>query len=136
MSVLKGSGAIVRIGDGGSPVENFTQLDALERIELSIEQDTVDASDVSSGRYRLMNNEVSRARVTIVVQGFLSDSNVHESLQNTALLGSKRNMECVMQSGQTYSGSFTVERYNRVSDRVDAQHVNIIFASAGTITLS
>lgn len=107
MAAEKGSGFLVKIGDGGAP-EAFTTIGGMRSTSLTVNSEPVDITNKQSGGWRELLAGAGVRRLSVAGTGVFTDSAAETDLQAKALAASLDNYEIVFESGDKFAGAFQV----------------------------
>ena len=107
MAAEKGSGFLVKIGDGGAP-EAFTTIGGMRSTSLTVNSAPVDITNKQSGGWRELLAGAGVRRLSVAGTGVFTDSAAETDLQAKALAASLDNYEIVFESGDKFAGAFQV----------------------------
>ncbi|MCG8506701.1 MAG: phage major tail protein, TP901-1 family [Sphingomonadales bacterium] len=107
MAAEKGSGFLVKIGDGGAP-EGFTTIGGMRSTSLTVNSEPVDITNKQSGGWRELLAGAGVRRLSVAGTGVFTDSAAETDLQAKALAASLDNYEIVFDSGDKFTGAFQV----------------------------
>ena len=107
MAAEKGSGFLVKIGDGGAP-ESFTTIGGMRSTSLTVNSEPVDITNKQSGGWRELLAGAGVRRLSVAGTGVFTDSAAETDLQAKALAASLDNYEIVFESGDKFAGAFQV----------------------------
>ncbi len=136
MSAIAGHKAEVKLGDGGSPVEQFTVIAGLQLAEVEIRHRGIELTEVTQGAMAGLRAGQGRAQLRLVLEGLADDGAVHAALQSHALAGDTPNLQVTTDNGEEYQGAFRLERYQRRAERGAVQRVQMVWLSAGAVSYS
>jgi predicted secreted protein len=131
MTANPGSDVVIQIGDGATP-ETFTTLGGLQLAALTVNQQALDAGNVSTGAWRIVPDGAGERSVTISGTGIFTGSAGEGTLRANAFSGANRNYTFVF-GGGSLSGPFLITRYERAGNLADAEAYAVTFASAGPL---
>lgn len=133
MSAYKGRDVVLKIGNGGLPVENFHVIGGLRVTRLLAERDASDASSIASGPWRALHEVGGLRRVSIQGEGIVRDSTGEALLRAQAIGGNAVNCQLHFGNGEQLSGAFIVTRYESIGDVREAEQFSVTLESAGTV---
>lgn len=131
--VASGNNFIIKIGDGATPTENFTTIGGLRNASLNLANKTLDATSLSSGRWREIVSGAGIAAVAVSGDGFFTDSAAEEALRAKAFNGALNNYQILLGSGDKITGKFMVASYARSGKLNAEEEVGIKLESGGEV---
>lgn len=110
MSLYPSSLALLKIYTEG----NYQTIAGLRRHELRIQQQSVNASDMLSGKWQRMAAGAGLQQATLVAEGVFADSDAEHALLTRVLDGSLAQIQLQLPNGGIFSGEFLIVDYKRV----------------------
>lgn len=135
MTAQKGSLVLIKVGDSATPVESFNTIRGLKVSRMLIENQTIDASDVSSGAWRKINSGAGRSLV-ISGTGIFSDVASEEVVRGYAFSGVAKNYRFYFGNGSYVAGAFVISRYERSGEYDEEETYGLTLESAGGISFT
>ena len=134
MTASAGKDMIIRIGDGATPTESFTELDGVQVTHMKLTQEAVDADAVRSSGW--IERLAAGARSLMLrAEGVYTDSAAEQMLQTAAMAGQVKNMQLAFGNGDVVSGAFIIARFEREGEVGDVENYALELTSAAAITL-
>jgi len=133
MAVKKGSLVLLKVGDGGTPTEDFTTLGGLMVTRLVLENRSVSADTLESGAWRTLLPEAGLRRAAVEGRGLFTNTATEETVRAGAFAGAVRNWRLYFPSGDYLAGPFLVAAYQREGDVEEAEACRLVLESAGAI---
>ena len=132
MAVEKGSGFLIKIGDGGAP-EVFTTVAGLRATALTVNNETVDTTNKDSAGWRELLGGGGVRRVSIAGSGVFTDSAAEAALQTRALMGTIDSYEVVFESADKFTGAFQVASLDYSGDYNGERTYSVSLESSGPV---
>lgn len=124
----------LKIGDGGSPSEQFTILSGLVVTSFRLNQTIIDAADVTSAGWQSHHVATGLKSIELQAEGVFEDSASEEALRAQAFSGGRVNFQLHFANGDYVQGPFMVRRYERSGAVEDVERYAISLISAGTVS--
>ena len=135
MAAEKGSGFLVKIGDGGAP-ESFTTIGGMRSTSLTVNSEPVDITNKQSGGWRELLAGAGVRRLSVAGTGVFTDSAAENDLQAKALAASLDNYEIVFDSGDKFAGSFQVATLDYSGEFNGERTYSLSLESSGPVTFT
>ncbi len=132
MVAEKGSGFLVKIGDGGSP-EIFATVAGLRSTTLTVNNDTVDITNKESGGWRELLGGAGIRRITVAGSGVFTNAASETAVRDKALTGSIDNYEIVFENADKFSGAFQVVNLDYAGDFNGERTYSLSLESSGSV---
>lgn len=133
MTVQKGSSLLLKVGNGGTP-ESFATLGGMRITRMVVNNRVVDAGHLGSGAWKNALAGAGQRSVSIGAEGAFSDLASEELLRGYAFAASANNYQVTFGNGDTLSGSFIVEQYERSGDVQEEERYRVTLQSAGAMS--
>lgn len=134
MSIFEGSLVTLKIGNGSTPTETFTQVGGLENVKMRVRSRMVESSNLSTGRWRELISGAGVVSLSISASGKFGDATSEETLRNAAFANTLKNYEFVFGNGDKVSGAFQISDYERFGDMESEEGFSVALESGGDIT--
>jgi TP901-1 family phage major tail protein len=133
MAKFKGKNFLLKMGDGGSPSEVFTTVGNLRTTGLAFNNEIIDVTDKDGMPWRaLIAGGVQSMDLSFA--GVFSDNAQLELLLEAALAGTLHNFQLTSDNGDTFTGSFLIQSFERTGEYNGAEMYSGKLVSNGTIT--
>lgn len=129
----RGRAFLIKIGDGGSPVELFTSIGGQRTLTFTINGEPVDVSDKNSDWRELMTGAALKS-ISIATEGVFKDTASEDLLREYALNQQLNNYQIVSQDGDVWEGAFLITQYEKTGEVGGAVEYSATFESSGEIT--
>ena len=134
MTAQKGEDVILKIGDGGNPIEVFADVGGLRDVSFTLSNKIVEASDLASGSWRKLLSGAGVDFLSISGNGYFTDVASEEILRGYAFAATTNNYELHFGNGDKLTGAFLVASYLRSGDMGAQEDFAIGLESAGEVT--
>lgn len=135
MTAQAGALVLIKIGDG-EVSESFTTLGGLRTSSIIVNNQLLETSNVSTGAWRQLQDVSGIRTVTITGTGLFTDSVSEEIMRGVAFNGNIHNYQFIFANGDSITGAFLVEEYERSGNIDDAETYRISLQSAGNISFA
>ena len=136
MTAQKGEDIILKVGDGATPTEVFTQIGGMRNTKILLENNTIDNSDLSSGRWRDLQSASGLASLVISGDGYFTDSSAEEILRGYAFASTVNNYQLYFGNGDSISGAFLISKYQRDGGFSSQEEFFIELLSSGAVAFA
>ncbi len=133
MSAQKGSAFLLKIGDGGDPVD-YQTVAGLRTTQLSITGDTVVITSKDSGGWRELLSGAGVRQVSVSAAGIFLGSAAETAIRGHALAGTIDDYELSFEDGERMRGRFLVQRLDYAGDFNGERNYTISLESSGPVT--
>ncbi|MEQ1726345.1 MAG: phage tail protein [Sphingopyxis sp.] len=133
MAIEKGSGFLLKIGNGATPVV-YTTVAGLRTTQLSINGDAVNVTNKDSGGWRELLSGAGVRSVSVAGAGIFTGSAAETRVQNNALSGAIDDYELAFESGAKMRGRFLVARLDHSGDYNGERNYTLSLESSGAVT--
>ena len=131
--VADGSNFILKAGDGASPTETFTTIGGIRNASIALANRTIDATNISSGKWRSLVSGAGIGSVAVSGTGFFSNSVYEEVVRLHAFTGSINNYQVALGNNNTITGGFMVAAYKRDGGVTGEEEFAILLESSGEV---
>lgn len=132
MNVQKGSAFLLKIGNGGNPVD-YETVAGLRTTQLSITGDTVVVTSKDSGGWRDLLSGAGVRQVSVSAAGIFLGSAAETAIRNHALAGTIDDYELSFEDGEKLRGRFLVQRLDYAGDFNGERNYTLSLESSGPI---
>jgi TP901-1 family phage major tail protein len=136
MTLQNGSLVLIKISDGGTPVEAFSTIGGLRTSRLSLNNQSIQGNTLESGAWRRLIPNSGIKSLTISGAGLFSDAVSEDTLRGYAFAGSVNNYRFIFANGDYVQGPFLITAYDRGGAHNAEETYSITLASAGTLTFT
>ncbi|MEM7619767.1 MAG: phage major tail protein, TP901-1 family [Pseudomonadota bacterium] len=139
MAAQLGRNLVLRIGDGGSPTENFTTIAGMQTKSFTINAgEPADISDSeSANQWQEMLEGAGYKSIEFSGDGVFKDATSDETLRSKVIPQQlKTNYQIVVPDFGTYEGPFIITSLEYSGEHQDVITFSASFVSAGEITWS
>lgn len=136
MTAYAGESMQLLIGDGASPTEHFATITGLTVSELSLRQETINATVVSGSSWQALQTPGGQRSLRIVAQGRFTNSAAEAQLRAAAFDGLAHHLRLQFGNGDVASGAFVVSAYARKGEMGQAETMSVTLQSAGDVAFS
>lgn len=133
-TAYKGRDFVLQMGDGATGTENFATVGALRTSSLSINNNPVDISNVSSNGWQEMLADAGTQSVEISADGVVSNAAQFATFEAAAHGRTTHNYKLVSGNGVERTGSFVISSYSESGAHGDAVTFNVTLQSNGDVT--
>ena len=134
MAAQAGKLVALKIGDGGSPSEQFVSLAGLTVTSLRLDQAIIDAADVTSTGWQTHQIASGLKALELQAEGVFEDSASEALLRAQAFSGNHTNYQLHFGNGDYLEGAFMVKRYERSGEVADVERYTVSLVNAGAIS--
>jgi TP901-1 family phage major tail protein len=135
MAAEKGSAFLLKISDGGSPI-NFVTLAGLKTTNFAINAETVNITHKGSGGWRELLGGAGIRSVSVSGSGVFTNSAAELRLRTKALAGDLDDYQLSFESGETIRAKFQVSRLDYAGDYNGERTYSISLESSGGLTIA
>lgn len=132
MPAQKGSGLLLKLGDGGSP-EAFTTVGGLRATSITINQQAVDITHKDSAGWRDLLGGAGIRSIAVTGSGVFMDSAAEAGLQANILSGSVANYRIVFEDATGFAGGFLVTQLDYAGDYNGERTYTLSLESSGPV---
>lgn len=136
MTAQKGSLLLLKVGDGATPTENFTTVGGLRTTSFTHNNQTVDATNKSSGAWRTLLEDAGVRSITISGTGVFTNAVAEETVRGIAMNNQIKNFQLTFGNGDSMTGPFQITSYQRAGNYNNEETYSLSLASAGTISFT
>lgn len=136
MTAFKGSLVLIKVGDGVTPVENFTTVGGLRVTRLALNARPIEAGHRESGAWRALLAGAGTRHLTLSGAGAFTNAASEETLRGHAFSGSIVNYRFYFANGGNVTGPFQITAYERSGDYDEEELYALTLESAGVVTYS
>lgn len=130
-----GTKVILKVGDGGTPTEVFTDLGGQQDTEMTGDSTTADITDKTNLGWGSTLNVLRNLNVTASGKVVWPDTAGLAALRVAWETGANINCELILNAaGDKYTAPFTVTSFNISGSHTDATMYNITLGNAGAPT--
>ena len=133
MTIYKGKDLIIKIGNGSSPSEIFTEIEGVMSSSVKYQNQFFDNSNVVSNDWQQINASLATKSIIVNMDGIYHSSNPANLLRAAAFSGSDTNFEIIFGSGDKIAGSFIVSEYERTAKEKSEEYFKVSLQSSGNI---
>lgn len=131
MGAFKGSLVLLKIGDGATPVEQFTTLGGLRTTRLSINRQPVNVQDVTGQGWRVALEKAGVSSLRVQGEGIFTSGEAGITLQELAISGAVRKYHFYFGNGDRLESRFIVTSYERIGTVNGLEAVNLTLENSG-----
>ncbi|HWW65316.1 MAG TPA: phage major tail protein, TP901-1 family [Sphingomonadaceae bacterium] len=132
MAAEKGSAFLLKIGDGGSPVQ-YATVAGMRTTQLSINGDAVVVTSKDSGGWRELLSGAGVRSVSVSGAGIFTGSTAEARLKSNALAGLIDDYELSFESGERLRGRFLLTRLDYSGDFNGERNYTLALESSGAV---
>lgn len=132
MPAQNGSTFLLKIGDGGSPV-NYETVAGLRTTQLSINGDPVNVTHKQSGGWRDLLSGAGTRSVSVSAAGIFLGSQAESAIRAHALAGTIDDYELSFEDGERLRGRFLIQRLDYSGDFNGERNYTIQLESSGAV---
>lgn len=132
-TAYKGRDFVLQMGDGATS-ETFASVGALRTSSLSINNNPVDISNVSSAGWQEMLADAGTQSIEISADGVVSNETQFPVFEQAAHDRTTHNYKLVSGNGVDREGSFVISSYSESGAHGDAVTFNVTLQSNGAVT--
>lgn len=136
MTAQKGSLVLIKVGDGATPVENFSTVGGLRLTRLLLNSQAVESAHRESGAWRLLLVGGGLRQVTLSGSGAFTNAASEETVRGYAFAGTVNNYKFFFANGGNVAGAFLITAYERSGDYDEEELYSLTLESAGAVTYS
>ena len=136
MTAHKGYNVVLKIGNGATPTEVFTNIGSLRNTSFKLNNKIINTSDLASGKWQKLLAGAGIEAMVIKGRGFFTDEASEETLRGYAFAVSSNNYELHFGNGDKLSGAFLVSEYVRAGDLRLPEDFSVVLESAGAIVFT
>lgn len=134
MSANKGNLLLLKVGDGGSPAENFTTVGGLRNARIQLNNRALDHSGPEKGSWQALLSGAGRQSLVVQGSGLFTDTAAEEMFRGYAFARSVNNYEIYFGNGDHVAGPFMITAYERSGEVSREENFRVSLISAGEIT--
>ena len=134
-TAYKGRDFVLKMGDGASS-ETFTTVGGLRTTSLSINNNPVDITNVSSNGWQEMLADAGTQSIELSADGVVSSDTQFATFEQAAHNRTTHNYQLESGNGVTREGSFVISSYSESGAHGDAVTFNVTLQSNDAITRS
>ena len=131
-----GNNFLIKIGNGATPTETFTTIGGLRGASLSLANNLVNCSNISTGKWQKLVSSAGIAGIAIGGTGYFTDSAAEEALRSAAFSASANNYEIIFGNNDKISGAFIVAGYKRAGNNNGLEEFSVSLESSGVVTFT
>jgi len=132
MAAEKGSAFLLKVGDGGSPVQ-YATVAGMRTTQLSINGDAVVVTSKDSGGWRELLSGAGVRSVSVSGAGIFTGSTAEARLKSNALAGLIDDYELSFESGERLRGRFLLTRLDYSGDFNGERNYTLALESSGAV---
>lgn len=136
MTAQKGSLLLLKVGDGGTPTENFTTIGGLRTTAFSHNNQTVDTTNKDSGAWRQLLDGAGMRAISISGTGVFTNAASEETVRGFAMNNQIKNYKLTFGNGDSMTGAFQITSYQRAGNYNNEETYSLTLSSAGAITFT
>lgn len=133
MTAQKGESVILKIGNGATPTEIFSETGGLRDVSLRLNNKAIESNNLVSGRYRSLISQSGISYIAVSGKGYFTDSSAEEILKGYAFSATANNYEMYFGNGDKISGKFVISNYERSGNLGSQEDFALNLESAGAI---
>ncbi len=131
-----GDSVVLKIGDGATPTEGFSEIGGLKNTNFNFNNELRVSADLSGGQWQNLLGSTGIQSLSIGGDGYFSDSAAEETLRGYVFSASKNNYELHFGNGDKISGSFVVDNYSRSGRFNGVEAFSLLLQSAGGVVFT
>ncbi len=132
MAIYSGSLLLLKIQ---TDAKNFITIGGIRSTKISINQNMIDCSNKSSGKWRHLLENASIASASISGGGVFTDSEAEKLMQQIAFKGQIKNYQLCFGNGSILEGHFFITNYERTGNYGEEETYAISLESSGELKL-
>lgn len=135
MTIQPGKTLLLKIGDGGSPTENFSAVAGLRAKQIQLNAQTVDVTNADSANgWRELLASASVRSVAITGNGIFRDQASDERVRSVFFAGTAANWQIVVPDFGTLSGAFQIAALEYSGAHDGAVTFSLTLQSTGAVS--
>ena len=136
MAIHKGDDVILKVGDGATPTEVFTDVGGVINTSFKLDNEIIEANNLSAGAYRQINAQSGIKNLVIRFDGYFTDSSAEELMRRYAFSAASSNYELHFGNGDKISGAFFISSYERVGNLGSQEDFVVVLENSGDVTFT
>ncbi|MDA0780801.1 MAG: phage tail tube protein [Rickettsiales bacterium] len=136
MTAQKGDDVILKVGNGATPTEVFTEIGGMINTDFILNNKIIEANNLISGQYRKINGQTGVKSLVVKGNGYFTDSSSEELMRGYAFSGSSNNYELHFGNGDYISCAFVVSSYERKGRLGTQEDFAVVLESDGYINFT
>ena len=132
-TAYKGRDFVLQMGDGATS-ETFTTVGALRTTSMSINNNPIDITNVTSNGWQEMLEDGGTQSIEISADGVVSNESQFPTFETAAHNRTKHNFKLVSGNSVSRTGAFVISSYSESGSHGDALTFNVTLQSDGEIT--
>ncbi len=131
--MYKGSLFLLKVGDGGTPVENFATVGGMLTTGITLNNRTVESTNIKSGQWREILGNAGITSMNISGSGVFTDDDALLAVASYALNNDVYNYQIHFSSGLCVQGPFQITSYSDSGNNDNEEAYSVSLASAGPV---
>jgi TP901-1 family phage major tail protein len=133
MTAYKGALVLLKVADSSGLVESYTTIGGMRTTRFVLNNQVIDATNKSSGKWRELLPEAGISSITIAGTGIFTNAKSEEKIRRYAFENLIRNYTLCFGNGDKLIGPFQITSYERIGNYNEEESYAITLESAGDI---
>ena len=135
MTAKAGKDLLLKIGDGGSPTENFTTIGGLRTSSIKVGAEVIDVTSLDSNQFQTLLASAGVLKLSLSGSGVFTDATTLDQMMTDMMNQTIRNFQLVdVGSGKKFAGGFKITGLDRGGTYNKEQTYQVSMESSGTFT--
>ena len=124
----------LKIGDGASPIENFTDIGGMQINRLNIDNEAIRTNNITSDIWQNLTPSIKK-NISIDGEGVFTNSSSEDLLLNKIMNDAEASFQLHFSSSHIISGKFFIKKYEQIADNKTIVRYRLSMQNSGAICI-